>query len=459
MSMLESLMLKILIVDDEKLSRIKIKSNLSDHYVVEADSYEDAVLKLNQTFDLCFIDLNLDNSGVELLGFEVLKIAVTKGIYSVVMSSLQEEDIVEHAYEIGCNDFYTKGTEKASITDTLNRYLLTKNDYLENHFFKEIFPTKSKEQKNIIKKIIPVIQTTIPICLLGESGTGKTFLAQEIHEQSKLTGAFVAVNCAALSEELLEAELFGHAKGAYTGAESDAKGKLSLANNGTLFLDEIGSMSLGMQAKLLKAIEEKSFYQVNSDKLIKSEFRLISATLDNLEEKIKSGKFRFDLFQRLCGLTVKLLPLRERQEDIVDLIKLELNRVTQSGRKIVFSKEAKIELENYSWPGNIRELKRLFQILSIETHGIISKEDVRRYLQNPHSQSEESKNNLSAEQVQQAFKVGLPAFLEQIEEQVVLEALKYNQNAIRKTMGQLKVNQAKIYKYFKSNDGMENEIN
>lgn len=452
-------MLKILIVDDEKLSRIKIRSHLSNHQVVEAGTYEDAVSKLNQNFDLCFIDLNLDNSGVELLGFEVLKIAVSKGIYSVVMSSLQEDDIVEHAYEIGCNDFYAKGLEKASISDTLNRYLLTKNDYLENHFFKEIFPTKSKEQKAIIKKIIPVIQTSIPICLLGESGTGKTYLAKEIHDQSKLAGAFVAVNCAAMSEELLEAELFGHAKGAYTGADSEAKGKLALANNGTLFLDEIGSMSLGMQTKLLKAIEEKSFYQVNSDKMVKSEFRLISATLDNLEEKIKSGKFRFDLFQRICGLTIKLLPLRERKEDVADLIKLEANTISQSGRKIVFSKEAKAELENYTWPGNIRELKRLFQILSVDTFGIISKEDVRRYLQTNDQFEEVAQNLLTKEQVTKALKMGLPDFLEQVEQQVILEALKYNQNAIRKTMGQLKVNQSKIYKYIKPSSGKFNELN
>ena len=205
-------MLKILIVDDEKLSRIKIKSHLSSHYIVEAASYEEAVTKLSQSFDLCFLDLNLDN-GMELLGFEVLKIAVSKGIYSVVMSSLHDDEIIEHAYEIGCNDYYSKGNE----------------------------------------------QTSIPICLLGESGTGKTFLAKEIHEQSKRTGGFVAVNCAALSEELLESELFGHAKGAYTGAHSEVKGKLALANNGTLFLDEIGSMSLTMQTKLLKAIEEKTF--------------------------------------------------------------------------------------------------------------------------------------------------------------------------------------------------------
>lgn len=449
-------MLKILIVDDDKLSRLKIKTHLNDHLVMEAASYTEAIAKLTHNFDLCFIDLNLDNTGAELLGFEILKITAQRGIYSVVMSSLHDEEVVEHAYELGCNDFYSKGNEKASIADTLNRFLLSKNDYLENYFFKEIFPTKSKEQKEMLKKIIPVIQTEIPICLLGESGTGKTFLAKEIHEQSKRAGAFVAVNCAALSEELLEAELFGHAKGAYTGAAGESKGKLALANHGTLFLDEIGSMSIGMQTKLLKAIEEKSFYQVNSDKIIKSDFRIISATLDNLEEKIKSGEFRFDLFQRLCGLSVKLLPLRERKDDILDLIKKETAEVSQSGRKIVFSKEAKVELERYSWPGNIRELKRFFQIISLDGHGLISQTEVKKHLQQ--NLNLVSKKILSKEQMEQAITHGLPVFLEEIENEVIQEVLNRNNHAIRKTISMLKINQSKLYKHIRSAEGANSEV-
>lgn len=448
-------MLKILVVDDDKLSRLKIKSHLNDHQVVEASSYEEAVEKLASNFDLCFIDLNLDNTETELLGFEILKITVQKGIYSVVMSSLHDEEIIEHAYEIGCNDYYSKGTEKASIADTLNRFLLSKNDYLENHFFKEIFPTKSKEQKSILKKIVPVIQTSIPICLLGESGTGKTFLANEIHEQSKRVGPFVAVNCAALSEELLEAELFGHGKGAYTGAASESKGKLALANHGTLFLDEIGSMSLAMQTKLLKAIEEKSFYQVNSDKVIKSDFRIISATLDNLEDKIKSGEFRFDLFQRICGLSVTLLPLRERKEDILDLIKKETEEFSQSGRKIVFSKDAKNLLENAKWPGNIRELKRFFQIISLENRGLISKEEVEKHLSK--NTGKNPNKILSTAQLNVALDMGMPDFLNQIENEIIELALKNNNKAIRKTLAQLKITQSRLYKHIKES-GEQHEI-
>lgn len=449
-------MLKILVIDDDKLSRIKMKSHLNDHLVMEAASYEEAVTKLSAfSFDLCFIDLNLDNTDNELLGLEILKITVSKGIYSVIMTSLHDEEIIEHAYGIGCNDYYTKGQEKASISDTLNRFLLSKNDYLESFFFKEIFPTKSKEQKEILKKIIPVIQTNIPICILGESGTGKTFLAKEIHEQSKRSGPFVAVNCAAMSEELLEGELFGYSRGAFTGATSDSKGKLALANNGTLFLDEIGSMSLGMQTKLLKAIEEKAFYQVNSDKMIKSDFRIISATLDNLEEKIKSGEFRFDLLQRICGLSVKLLPLRERKEDILDLIKKEAEEYSQNGRRVVFSKEAKVVLENAKWKGNIRELKRFFRIISLENHGLISKEEAQKHL----ASTEEAplEKVLSKNQLKLALELGLPDFIEQIENEIIDQSLKHNNQAIRKTLTQLKITQSRLYKRLKAVDNF-NEI-
>lgn len=283
--------LKILVIDDEKISRLKIKANLSDHRIFEAASYSEALEKLQDQFDICFIDLNLDDQSTELFGLEILKLTVKKGIYSVIMSSLSDEEIIEHAYTLGCNDYYAKGNEEESIKDTINRFFLKKNNHLENYFFTEVIPTKSQLQKETLKNIIPFFESKLPICILGESGTGKTFLARKIHEQSKRTGQFVEVSCGAFSEELLDAELFGHSKGAFSGATTDNKGKLALANKGTLFLDEIGSMSESMQAKLLKAIEEKTFYQVNSDKVIHSDFRIICATLDNLEDKIKRGQF------------------------------------------------------------------------------------------------------------------------------------------------------------------------
>ena len=274
--------------------------------------------------------------------------------------------------------------------------------------------------------------------------------AKKIHEQSKRIGSFVEVNCGGLSEDLLDAELFGHGKGAFTGASSENKGKLFLANNGTLFLDEIGSMSESMQKKLLKAIEEKSFYAVNSDKIVHSDFRVICATLDNLEDKILKGQFRFDLFQRLCGLSINLVPLRERKDDIIDLIKKELEQNEENSRKLILSKEAKEIIINYTWPGNIRELKRFCNLIKVIPKGMIGKEDVFKILKN-NEISNQNEKFLTSKQLEHARKFGLNSLVEEIEKEVVQSVLRENKLGIRKTMSELKINQAKVYKYH--NDG------
>ena len=312
--------MKVLIVDDEKLARLNIVNQLDDSFtVIESNSYEDALRKIaNQTFDICYIDLKLDDSK-ELLGLKLIPLAIKRGFYTVVMTSIEDELIAEMAYDLGCQDVYNKGNEKEHISETLNRYLLSKDSFTEGYLFKDVIQTQNTKYKDELKKLLKVLPTDIPICLLGESGTGKSHLARSIHELSKRKGKFVELNCATFSGDTLKSELFGHTKGSFTGAVSDKIGKLLEANNGTLFLDEIGSMSLEMQEGLLKAIEEKVFYPVGSNKVAKSEFRVICATLDNLETLIKSGKFRFDLFQRISGYTFTQPSLRNRSEDILPL--------------------------------------------------------------------------------------------------------------------------------------------
>ena len=164
-------MLKILIVDDEKLIRLKIKSNLQEHRVFEASNYKEALKLLENQYDLCFIDLNLDDKSTELFGLEILKETVKRGIYSVIMSSVSDEEIIEHAFSLGCRDFYSKGNESASVNDTINRFLLTKNNHLESYFFSEVVPTKSEIQKNAIKNILPFIDSALPLCLLGKKNS------------------------------------------------------------------------------------------------------------------------------------------------------------------------------------------------------------------------------------------------------------------------------------------------
>jgi DNA-binding NtrC family response regulator len=439
--------MKILIIDDEKLARLNILSQLDSSFIViESHSYEDGLRKIqNQTYDICYIDLKLDASK-ELLGLKLIPEAVKRGFYTVVMTSIEDESITEIAYEEGCQDVYNKGNEKEHISQTLSRFFLSKESFTEGHLFNDVIQTQNKKYKDELKKLLKILATEIPICLLGESGTGKSYLARSIHELSKRKGKFVELNCASFSGDTLKSELFGHSKGAFTGAVSVVVGKLSEANHGTLFLDEIGSMSLEMQEMLLKAIEEKSYYPVGSNKMMKSEFRVICATLDNLESLIKKGKFRFDLFQRISGYTFTQPSLRERREDILPLIKTKL----MASRKIIFKEEAKKILESYNWPGNIRELLRFAQVISLNESGVIRAKDVLEFTTN----SAYKHNRLLVEDYHYDLikRIGLKEFIEQFTREVVEKSLETNGNKARVAIKELGVSSATFYRYVSKKD-------
>ena len=434
--------MKILIVDDEKLARLNIMKQIDDSFtVIESNSYDDALRKIsNQTFDICYIDLKLDDSK-ELLGLKLIPEAVKKGFYTVVMTSIEDEDTAELAYDQGCQDVYNKGNEEEHISETINRYFLSKESFTEDHLFKELIQTQNKKYKEELKKLLKVIPTEIPLSILGESGTGKSFLARAVHELSKRKGKFVELNCATFSGDTLKSELFGHCKGSFTGAVADKIGKLQEANNGTLFLDEIGSMSLEMQEGLLKAIEEKNFYPVGSNKVVKSDFRVICATLDDLELLIKSGKFRFDLFQRISGYTFTQPALRDRKDDIFPILKNKL----QGSRKIIFKDEAKKILETYSWPGNIRELLRFAEVISLNNSGIIKAEDVIDFAKS--STFKQKRALVDDYHYEMIKKHGLKDFLEMFNKEVVAKALEENGNKVRQAISELGISSATFYRY------------
>jgi DNA-binding NtrC family response regulator len=439
--------MKILIVDDEKLARMNIIKQFDSSFtIIESNSYEDALRKIeNHSFDICYIDLKLSVSE-ELLGLKLIPLSVKKGFYTVVMTSIDDETIAEEAYDLGCQDVYNKGNEESHISETINRYFLSKESFTEDFLFKDVLPTQNKKYKEELKKLLKIIPTELPICVLGESGTGKSHLARAIHELSKRKGKFVELNCATFSGDTLKSELFGHTKGSFTGAVSDKLGKLQEAHQGTLFLDEIGSMSLEMQEGLLKAIEEKSFYPVGSNKLVKSEFRVICATLDDLEVLIKSGKFRFDLFQRISGYTFTQPALRNRKEDIFPIIKTKL----LGSRKIIFKEEAKKILENYPWPGNIRELLRFAEVISLNNSGVIRAEDVTQFTKN--STFKASNGLLEDYHYALIKKIGLKDFLDQFTREVVLKSLEENGNKARQAIKELGISSATFYRYIDKKD-------
>lgn len=227
---------------------------------------------------------------------------------------------------------------------------------------------ESRAMMQVLNVCAHVAVSNSSVCLLGESGTGKEVLAEAIHKSSNnMNGPLIKVNCAAIPENLIESELFGYEGGAFTGASPKGKaGKFELANGGTLFLDEIGEMPLPMQAKLLRAIQEKEITRIGGSKVIKLNFRLITATNRNLEEMIEEGTFREDLYYRICVIPINIPPLRERMEDIPLLVNEFLNSPDFSfGEQRTFSDEVMEQLKNYRWPGNIRELKNCVERMAV----------------------------------------------------------------------------------------------
>jgi len=285
--------------------------------------------------------------------------------------------------------------------------------------------------QEVFKTALKAAKTKATILLTGESGTGKELIAKAIHfESDRSKGPFIAINCAAIPENLLEAELFGYEKGAFTGALISKPGKFELANGGTIFLDEIGDLPLHLQAKLLRVIQDKTFERIGGTKSIKVDIRIIAATNKDLEEMVKDGSFREDLYFRLNVIPIYLPPLRERKEDIPLLIDHFLKKFNEEyGKNINITKEAMEKLVNYSWPGNVRELENTIERLVILAEGNeITLNDLPFYIR------QEDDTRITCVKLKET----LPSQLELIEKQAIKEALKasnYNQTKAAKMLG------------------------
>ncbi|MEJ2046975.1 MAG: sigma-54 dependent transcriptional regulator, partial [Dehalococcoidia bacterium] len=254
--------------------------------------------------------------------------------------------------------------EKLSERQRLVEENITLRQKLEERYCFENIITKSPKMRQIIELIGVVAKSNTTVLITGESGTGKELVARAIHSQSRRRDRpFVAVSCAALPESLLSSELFGHEKGAFTGAHIQRKGKIEFANRGTLFLDEIGEMSANIQVHLLRVLEEKEFARVGGNELVRADVRIISATNKDLRKAVASAQFREDLYYRLNVVNIELPPLRERKEDILLLARLFLKKFAQENQKALsgLSREVSDFLLKYQWPGNVRELENTIE--------------------------------------------------------------------------------------------------
>ena len=381
--------LRLLIVDDEEAARYGMRRALETFggEIAEAASAESArTLMRERDFDLLLLDVNLPGiSGLEFLNqiqteSETNK---TEAPLVVIITAHGSERLAVQAVKSGAHDYLAKPFELDDLRLVVKNALETIRLRRENRSLRrriEIEASQrgalignSDEMQRVRAMIDKVADTDATVLVRGESGTGKELVARELHERSstRSTGAFVAVNCAALPHELIESELFGHEKGAFTGAAARRKGKFEQANGGTLFLDEIGDMSANVQAKLLRALEERRIERLGGDESIAVDVRIVSATHRDLEEEIENGNFRADLFYRLRVVTIDIAPLRDRREDIPVLAATFARQAAERHGlpERVIGRDGLRRLVEYSWPGNVRELKNVIERAAIMSEG------------------------------------------------------------------------------------------
>jgi two-component system, NtrC family, nitrogen regulation response regulator NtrX len=380
----------LLLVDDDPntLASLSRAFRLAGHEATVCDNAARAIeLVKTEAFDVILSDVVMPGkNGLELL--EDLKNSGVKTPIVLISGQANIETAVK-ATKLGALDYLEKplSTDKLLVTVEnalrLSR-LEDENRELRHRLGKHQLVGSGPAMKKLVAQIERVAASETRVCILGETGTGKELVARAIHEKSpRHEQSFVTLNCAAVPAELIESELFGHEKGAFTGAAAKHVGKFEQAEGGTLFLDEIGDMPVAMQAKLLRVLEEGEVERVGGDKPIRVNVRVVVATHRNLEDLVKQNSFRRDLFHRIYVFPLQLPPLRERPEDFSELVAHFARQVAaQNGwKEKLFSEEAIAELRKYAWPGNVRELRNVVErLILLATDDTVSATDVRAVL-------------------------------------------------------------------------------
>ncbi|MEK6561050.1 MAG: sigma-54 dependent transcriptional regulator [Nitrospirota bacterium] len=386
---MEDKRLKILVIDDDQSMRELLETILKDKYTVLTASTGGAGIRIleHENINIVMLDLRLP----DIDGLDVLKNIKDKYAYVEVMviSAVKDIDVVVRAMKLGAYNYITKDfdpDELLTLIDRLRETLECKKErcYLRSEVnqlsLSETIIGQSVVMHQIYETLSKIAQLPTTILLLGDTGTGKKVMARHIHKMSNLRDRpFVTVDLSAIPENLMESTLFGHEKGAFTGAIRQTYGKFELADGGSLFLDEIGCLKYDMQSKLLRLIQDKEIERVGSNKTIKVDVRLIIATNVDLSDAVRKGEFREDLYYRINVVPVKLPPLRERTEDIPELVRYFIDKFSRSFRKNVskITDSALSILMNYKWPGNIRELENLMErLVAITDTNFISQEDI-----------------------------------------------------------------------------------
>jgi two-component system, NtrC family, response regulator HydG len=447
--------LHILVVDDDPghLTALKTIIKSWGYTVFLADDGTHAVENVKERpFNLILMDVRM----AQMSGIEALKKIknYNPAIPILIMTAYSSVDSAVEALKAGAYDYLTKPLDFEVLKLTLERALEHTGLKEENKYLKDKL-SADYDLKNIIgrstpmKELIDMLAMVAPseatVLITGESGTGKELVAKSIHHNSSRKGhPLVIVNCAALTETLLESELFGHEKGAFTGADKRREGRFMKANRGTIFLDEIGETSATMQAKLLRVIQEREIQRVGGDETLNVDVRILAATNRNLEEDVKEGKFREDLYYRLNVVTLNVPPLRDRQDDIPLLAQHFLEKYAEKNRKNVkgFSPLAMDMLIKYGWPGNVRELENTIErAVILLTGDLITEKDLPSNIIEPYSEK--------SDWVEKPKPVVANRPLEDIEKEAILATLEATGGNKSETARRLKINRKTLHKKLK----------
>ena len=445
-------MFTILTIDDEE----NIRNGLADNFELEgyevkkaASGKEGLALIAKGGIDLVITDLRMDG----ISGEEVVRRVTTEnpGIPIIVLTGHGSIEDATKAIKSGAYDFLTKPLDldhlNLIVKNALRgKELANQNKELLARLNKADSPDEMIGKSSELNHVRTMIQKAAPakasVLITGESGVGKELVAHAIHNQSpRKDKPFISVHCAALSETLLESELFGHEKGAYTGADSMSKGRFELADGGTLFLDEIGEINQATQVKLLRALQEKKFERVGGTETISVDVRVVAATNRNLEEEVKNGKFREDLYYRLNVVRIEMPSLRERKDDIPLLMHSFLREFNIENEKNIkgFDNRAKAAMLKYSWPGNIRELKNC-----VESAVVMCTGDEIKIDDLPSSVREKSDEKVIT------IPIGMP--MEEAELIIIKENLAFNDGNKSKTADILGIGRKTLHRKLGEND-------
>ncbi|OHB32545.1 MAG: Fis family transcriptional regulator [Desulfuromonadaceae bacterium GWC2_58_13] len=425
---------QILVIDDEQSNReaLTLLLQSAGYEVRSASSGEEALTILQQTpFEIVITDLFLP--GVN--GIDILKQVKSDSPYTnvIVITGQASAETAVEAMKSGAFDYITKPFNfeklKVQIAKAMEKSrLVAENLYLRQQLrgkykFDNIIGNSSAMQQ-VFARMERIVHTDSTILILGDSGTGKELVAKAIHYNgARKDKPFMAINCGAIPAELLESELFGHIRGSFTGAIADNLGKFELANNGTIFLDEIGTMPQHLQMKLLRVLQEHEIERVGSGKKIKLNVRVISATNANLEEEVKNGNFREDLYYRLNVIPIHLPPVRDRREDIPLLARHFLQKSCKEMNRplMAISPGAMKSLQNYDWPGNVREMENVIErTVALTEHEVIEVGDLPPNIANLDHLAETAGINYPRVS---ADGVNMPATIETIERSMIREAM------------------------------------